>query len=214
MRIVFLGPPGVGKGTQADRLAVEKGVPKISTGDILRDAVARGTELGKQAKAAMDKGGLVSDEVVIGIIRERLKMPDAKKGFILDGFPRTVAQAEALNAQLAQNGSPLERVISLEAEDNEVVRRLSGRRSCPKCKATFHVMFKPPKKADICDECGAALICRDDDKEATIRNRLKVYHETTSPLLGYYGKRGLIAKLDGVGTMDAVYARVKAAAPA
>ncbi len=211
MRIIFLGPPGVGKGTQADRLAAENSIPKISTGDILRDAVARGTELGKKAKAAMDSGGLVSDEVVIGIIRDRLKEPDCKKGFILDGFPRTVGQADALDSTLAESKSPIEKVVSLRADDEEVVRRLSGRRSCPKCKATFHVLFKAPKREGICDACGSALILRDDDREATIRNRLKVYRESTAPLLSYYGKKKLMLDIDGAGTMDSVYARVKAA---
>lgn len=208
MRLVFLGPPGVGKGTQAQRLSAQRRIPKISTGDILREAVQKKTPLGLQAKSFMDGGGLVPDEVVIGIIRERLKESDCKVGFILDGFPRTVPQARALTAMLQQNHSGIDRVLNFELSDDELIRRLSGRRSCPNCQAVHHVEFNPPRKPDQCDACGGTLIQRSDDRPETIRKRLDVYQIQTLPLIDFYKDQGILSRIDGSGNPEAVYRRV------
>lgn len=186
LNAVLLGPPGVGKGTQAKRLSQVLGIPQISTGDMLRAAVAQGTPLGQKAKAQMESGGLVSDDVVIGLIRERLQAPDARSGFLLDGFPRTRAQAEALDEMLAGMGKRLDAVLHLTLEDEEIVRRLSGRRLCPSCGAIFHVVYNPPKAEGICDHCGGGLVQRADDQPEVIRERLRVYAEQTEPLVDYY----------------------------
>ncbi|MFZ5659445.1 MAG: adenylate kinase [Pseudomonadota bacterium] len=186
LNIVLLGPPGVGKGTQAKRLSQVLGIPQISTGDMLRAAVAQGTPLGQKARAQMESGGLVSDDVVIGLIRERLQAPDAQTGFLLDGFPRTRAQAEALDEMLAGMGKRLDAVLHLTLEDEEIVRRLSGRRLCPSCGAIFHVVYNPPKAEGICDHCGGELVQRADDQPEVIRERLRVYAEQTEPLVDYY----------------------------
>lgn len=208
MRLILLGPPGAGKGTQAKRLIERYGIPQISTGDILRAAVREGTELGKTAKQYMDAGKLVPDEVVIGIIEERLKEPDCAKGYILDGFPRTVAQADALTDVLARMGKSIDHVVSIEVPDEELVERLTGRRTCRSCGAMYHVKFSPPKKPGACDKCGGELFQRDDDKEETIRARLKVYQEQTAPLIAYYEKAGLLRRVSGVGTVDEIYGRI------
>ncbi|MEW6611208.1 adenylate kinase [Thermithiobacillus tepidarius DSM 3134] len=186
LNIVLLGPPGVGKGTQAKRLSQVLGIPQISTGDMLRAAVAQGTPLGQKARAQMESGGLVSDDVVIGLIRERLQAPDAQTGFLLDGFPRTRAQAEALDEMLAGMGKRLDAVLHLTLEDEEIVRRLSGRRLCPSCGAIFHGVYNPPKAEGICDHCGGELVQRADDQPEVIRERLRVYAEQTEPLVDYY----------------------------
>jgi adenylate kinase len=209
MRLIFLGPPGVGKGTQAQRLSAEFRIPKISTGDILRDAAAKKTPLGVQAKSFMDGGKLVPDEVVIGIIRERLKESDCKEGFILDGFPRTVPQARALTAMLGQSQSGIDRALNFELSDHDLIRRLSGRRSCPNCQAVYHVEFNPPRKPDQCDQCGGKLIQRNDDQPETIRKRLEVYQSQTLPLIGFYEDQGVLTRMDGSGNPEAVYRRVK-----
>ena len=208
MRLILLGPPGAGKGTQAKRLIERYGIPQISTGDILRAAVREGTELGKTAKQYMDAGKLVPDEVVIGIIEERLKEPDCAKGYILDGFPRTVAQADALTEVLARMGQSIDHVVSIEVPDEELVERLTGRRTCRNCGAMYHVKFSPPKKPGVCDKCGGELFQRDDDKEETIRARLKVSQDQTAPLIAYYEKAGLLRRVSGVGTVDEIYERI------
>ncbi len=208
MRLVFLGAPGVGKGTQAEKVAAQFGVAKISTGDLLREAVRTQTALGRDAKAYMDQGKLVPDSVVIGLVRDKLSDASCDKGFVLDGFPRTVPQAEELGSVLSQRNIALDRVINFQVSREDVVKRLSGRRSCPKCQATFHVDFAPPQKADICDRCGETLVQRNDDKRDAIETRLKVYEEQTSPLIRYYDQKGLLAHLDGAGPVDGVYQRL------
>jgi adenylate kinase len=209
-RLIFLGPPGVGKGTQAQRLSAEEGIPQISTGDILRDAIKKGTQLGQQAKTYMEAGKLVPDEVVIGIIREKLGDSDSSAGFILDGFPRTVAQAEALDRMLQQMGaSGVQHVVTFEAPDAEIIRRLSGRRSCPACQAVYHMETAPPRQEGRCDKCGEALVQRKDDTAHTIAERLKVYQQQTSPLVGYYAHRGLLLRVDATAPIASVYADVR-----
>jgi len=204
VNIIMLGPPGSGKGTQAKKLIEKFGIPQISTGDLLREAVKNGTELGKQAKSYMDAGKLVPDEVVVGMVKERLSKDDAQKGFILDGFPRTVPQAEALDKTLDQMGKKIDKVVNVDVPDSEVVERLSGRRTCKGCGAMYHVKFNQPKKEGLCDKCGGELYQRDDDNEQTIKRRLEVYHEQTSPLKDYYGKKGLVADVDGTGDINEI----------
>jgi adenylate kinase len=211
MRIILLGPPGAGKGTQAKDLVNKYGIPQISTGDILRKNLAEKTPLGLEAKKFMDAGGLVPDSVVIGIVKERLKEADCKKGYILDGFPRTVPQAEELDKALAEMGTPLDKVLSIEVQDEELVKRLSGRRTCRSCQEGYHVMFKAPKVADKCDKCGGELYQRDDDKEEAIKNRLVVYQSSTAPLIAYYTGKGLLRAVDGVGSMGDILKRMVAA---
>jgi adenylate kinase len=205
MRLVFLGAPGVGKGTQADRMAARYGVRKISTGDLLREAVRNATPLGLEAKGYMDQGRLVPDSVVIGLVRDKLTDPEYAKGFILDGFPRTVPQAEELGRVLGDRGISLDRVINFRVSRDAIVSRLSGRRSCPKCQATFHVEFAPSQKGAACDRCGEVLIQRNDDKPDAIETRLKVYEEQTAPLISYYEKKNLLSHLDGAGAVETVY---------
>jgi len=202
MRLILLGPPGAGKGTQAVILAERLGVPHISTGDMFRSNIKNGTELGKKAKEYMDKGLLVPDEVTIGIVKDRLMQDDCKKGFILDGFPRTIPQAEYLEEALSSMGMPLDYVIDIEAPDEGIIKRLSGRRVCPKCGSTYHVENNPPKVEGICDNCGEKITQRDDDKEETIAKRLVTYHEQTEPLIEFYQKRGKVIKVDGMGTIE------------
>jgi len=208
---ILLGPPGSGKGTQAKRLIEKYDIPQISTGDLLREAVKNGTELGKEAKQFMDAGKLVPDEVVIGMVKERLQKDDAQKGFILDGFPRTVPQAEELDKVLEGMGKKIDKVINIEVPDEEVVERLSGRRTCKDCGAMYHVKFSPPKEEGKCDKCGGELYQRDDDNPETIKSRLQVYHEQTAPLKDYYGKQGLVADIAGVGDIDGITKAVMAA---
>ena len=205
MRLVFLGAPGVGKGTQADRAAVEFRVCKISTGDLLREAVRNMTSLGLEAKGHMDRGGLVPDSVVIGLVREKLNDVSSAAGFILDGFPRTVPQAEALASVLNERGERLDCVVSFEVPREEIVKRLSGRRSCPKCQATYHVDFAPSKMGTVCERCGEVLTQRSDDQREAIEMRLRVYEEQTAPLIGFYEKQGLLSRLNGAESVDAVY---------
>ena len=205
MRVVFLGAPGVGKGTQADRIAAQCQVAKISTGDLLREAVRNQTALGLEAKRCMDQGNLVPDAVVIGLVREKLADPSCAKGFVLDGFPRTIPQAEALGTVLTSKGIALDRVVNFQVSRDDIVRRLSGRRSCPKCQATFHVDLAPPKVGGMCDRCGEPLVQRSDDRLDAIEMRLKVYDEQTAPLVRYYQERGLLLQLDGSGAVDVVF---------
>ncbi len=208
MKLILLGPPGAGKGTQAKMLMDNFGIPQISTGDILRAAVKEGTPMGLKAKSFMDGGQLVPDEVVVGIVRERLQKADCEKGFILDGFPRTVPQADALQDALLALGRRLDSVISLEVNVDALVERLTGRRTCPNCGRGFHVKFDPPRVPGKCDFCGADLYQRDDDQEVTIRQRLEVYTNQTSPLVDYYRKSGLLTVIDGMQDMKSVQAQI------
>jgi adenylate kinase len=206
--LILLGAPGAGKGTQAQRLAVRFGIPQISTGDMLRAARREGTPLGKKAEEYMNKGALVPDEVVIGLVEERLGKPDAKAGFILDGFPRTIPQAEALDGVLHKLGRAKIRVVDVQVPETTLVERLGGRLSCPKDGASYHVKFTPPKTAGVCDTCGTALITRADDKPEAIAQRLREYHDKTAPLADYYRKGGVLKSIDGVGELDLVLDRI------
>ena len=205
MRVVFLGAPGVGKGTQADRIAVQYQVAKISTGDLLREAVRNQTTLGLEAKSYMDQGKLVPDAVVIGLVREKLAAPNCANGFVLDGFPRTVLQAEELGMVLVSKGIALDRVLNFQVSREDIIRRLSGRRSCPKCQATFHVDVAKPKVDGICGRCGESLVQRSDDRRDAIEMRLKVYDEQTAPLVRYYDERCLLSPVDASGAVDVVF---------
>ena len=211
MKLILLGPPGAGKGTQAKMLTERFGIPQISTGDMLRAAVKEGTPMGLQAKACMDAGALVPDEVVVGIVRERLQQADCAAGFILDGFPRTVPQAEALTATLDELGKELDAVLSLEVDVEALVERLTGRRTCKECGRGYHLKFDPPRQAGICDACGGTLFQRDDDQEATIRKRLEVYREQTAPLAGYYQQHHLLSRVDGMQEIGSVQRQLLAA---
>jgi adenylate kinase len=211
---ILLGAPGAGKGTQAMRLVETFKLPQISTGDMLREERRLGTDLGKKAGEFMDKGSLVPDEVLIALIAKRLEQPDAQGGFILDGFPRTLGQAEALDRMLAGKSRRIDRVIAIEVPASSIVPRITGRRSCPKCGAPYHVEFKKPKVADTCDACGAGLVQRGDDTEAAVVKRLEAYDKMTAPLFAYYEKQGTLKKVNGDGEMDAVWTRVKEAASA
>ena len=214
MRLVLLGAPGSGKGTQAQRLRDEKGIPQVSSGDLLREAVKRGTDLGRRAKAAMDAGALVSDEIVLGLIRERLGRPDAAAGFILDGYPRNVAQVAALDALLAELGQPIDAVVLMDVDRKLLLKRLTGRRSCPNCGKVFNIYTAPPKKGDRCDNCepGPLLVQRDDDREEVIEKRLREYDEKTRPLIDHYRARGLLRVVDASGSVDQVYSEFLRAA--
>lgn len=208
MNIILFGPPGAGKGTQAKKLVDFYGIPQISTGDILRANVREGTELGLAAKAFMDKGELVPDDVLIGIIKNRLKEEDCKKGFILDGYPRTVPQADALAQILEELKKPIDVVLNLEVPDEELVKRISGRLMC-KCGASYHSITAPPKKGNICDKCGSEIFQREDDKEEAVQNRLNVYKKQTQPLIAYYEKQGLLVNLDGTKDVGDVFEGIK-----
>ncbi len=211
MRIVLLGGPGSGKGTQAKKLTDTLRVPQISTGDIFRAAVKEGTPMGLKAKGYMDQGELVPDDVVIGVVEERLTKPDLDKGYMLDGFPRTVGQAEALDKILAGQSKGIDHVVLVDVPDEELVKRLSGRRTCKnsECGRMYHVMFNRPKKDGICDACGSELYQRADDSEATIRERLGVYNSQTAPLIDYYDRKGLLRKVEGVGPIDEIFASIQ-----
>lgn len=208
MDFILLGPPGAGKGTQAKLMIDKWHIPQISTGDILRAAVREGTALGVEARGFMDRGELVPDRVVIGIIAERLKEDDADKGFILDGFPRTIPQAEALGEILDELGRNIDHVISIDVDDEELVTRLTGRRMCKSCGESFHVVFNPSAKEGVCDRCGGELYQRDDDREETIRQRLAVYRDQTQPLINYYEKQGKVRRIDGTGSIEEIFSRV------
>ena len=211
MHILLMGPPGAGKGTQAANLVKEFGIPHISTGDMFRAAVKEGTELGLQAKACMDAGKLVPDEVTIGIVKERLAKPDCKKGFILDGFPRTVEQADALTGILKELGLSLTAALNITVPAADLIERAVGRRICKSCGATYHVKFNPPKKAGVCDTCAGDLYQRADDSEETMKNRLSVYEAQTKPLIAYYEKAGVYKEIDGRKAIDEVKAAMIAA---
>lgn len=211
LRLVLVGPPGAGKGTQAQFLAEHFAIPAISTGDIFRSNVESGSRLGLEAKRYMDAGELVPDDVTIGMVRERLAMPDADAGFLLDGFPRNVDQAEALDTLLTELGVALDVVLQLQVDIDEVIRRLSGRRTCSGCGRIWHVEYDPTTVEGICDACGGQLIQRDDDQPETIRRRLEVYDEQTEPLIGYYARRDLLASVDASGPVEAITERAIAA---
>jgi adenylate kinase len=210
MNLVLLGPPGAGKGTQAERLVEDFGLPYYSTGIILREAVAEESELGREAKKFMDAGELVPDDLINKVIAERLDSGEADEGFLLDGFPRTIGQAEMLEKTLEGRGRELSGVLLIDAPDDEVVRRLSGRRTCAKNSHVYHVEFDPPKNEDVCDQDGSRLIQRDDDKPETVRKRLSVYHDQTEPLIKWYEDRGLLRRLDGTRSPDEVHDRIRA----
>ncbi|GAA0613600.1 adenylate kinase [Sporichthya brevicatena] len=207
MRIVLVGPPGAGKGTQAEFIAAHLSIPKISTGDIFRKNVSQGTPLGAEAKKYMDAGDLVPDEITIAMVKDRISEPDAVNGYLLDGFPRNVAQAKVLDAMLDDMGSGLDMVMELVVDDEEVVRRLAGRRTCRDCGQIWHVEFDPPAVEDVCDRCSGELFQRDDDKEATIRHRLEVYNEQTAPIVDYYADRSILVGVDATGTVEDVTER-------
>jgi adenylate kinase len=211
MRLVLVGPPGAGKGTQAQFISAHLGVPKISTGDIFRTNVSQGTLLGQEARKYMDAGDLVPDEVTIGMVQERLAEDDALKGFLLDGFPRNVPQARTFDTILYDGQTPLNVVLELVVDDDEVIRRLSGRRTCRNCGHIWHIDFDPPSVEGICDICGGQLFQRDDDKAETIRHRLEVYYDQTSPLIGYYAENGILVGIDAMGPVDDVTDRAIAA---
>jgi adenylate kinase len=209
--LILLGAPGAGKGTQAGSIAAEYGIPHISTGDILRSAVKNQTEMGKAAQKFMDAGELVPDSVVIGIIKDRLQEPDTAGGFLMDGFPRTIPQAEALDEVLEGLDRAVTKVIVLLVDEDLLLRRLTGRRICRSCQAPFHVSFNQPKQAGVCDRCGGELYQRDDDTEATVRNRLEVYRNQTEPLIEYYDRAGVVARIDGSQMPEVTYGDIRAA---
>ena len=208
MNVILLGPPGAGKGTQAKRLVEKYHIPQVSTGDMLRAALKEGTPLGLEAKKYMDAGGLVPDSVVIGLVKERIQKSDASGGYMLDGFPRTVAQARELDDILSTLGQKIDHVVSVEVPSSELMGRLTGRRTCRSCGAGFHVMFDPPKKEGVCDKCGGELYQRSDDNEATVKSRLDTYEEQTKPLIDYYQKLDKLRRIDGVGKMDDILQRI------
>lgn len=209
MKLILLGPPGAGKGTQAALLVENFGIPQISTGDMLRAAVRDQTPMGLEAKKVMDAGGLVSDEIVVGIVSERLQQADCREGFILDGFPRTLAQADALKQTLSELGKDLDVVVSLQVETDMLVDRLTGRRACRDCLRGFHVRFDPPAVEGVCEGCGGMLFQRDDDKEETIRNRMEVYRQQTAPLEDYYGQAGLLRVVEGMVPVSEVQEQIR-----
>ena len=205
MKIIRLGAPGAGKGTQAKRIAEKYGIPHISTGDIFRANIKEGTELGMKAKEFMDQGLLVPDEVTIGMLLDRIKKEDCVNGYVLDGFPRTIPQAESLTKALEEMGQKIDYAVDVDVPDENIVSRMSGRRACITCGATYHVQFAPPKAEGICDKCGAELVLRDDDKPETVQKRLAVYHEQTQPLIDYYRRAGVLVSVDGTQSMDQVF---------
>lgn len=208
MKIVMLGAPGAGKGTQADKIAEKYNIPHISTGDIFRSNIKAGTELGKKAKSFIDQGLLVPDEVTIGMLLDRIHEADCENGYILDGFPRTIPQAESLTAALEENGEAIDFALDVEVPDANIVNRMAGRRACLKCGATYHTEFAAPKKEGICDKCGSELVLRDDDKPETVQKRLEVYHGQTHPLIDYYKKKGVLHAIDGTLSMETVFKNI------
>lgn len=205
MKIIMLGAPGAGKGTQAKMIAEKYSIPHISTGDIFRANIRNGTELGKKAKSYMDKGQLVPDELTLDLIMDRFKQDDCKNGYVLDGFPRTIPQAEALDAALKAKGEKVDFAIDVDVPDENIVKRMGGRRACVGCGATYHVVYSPTKVEGVCDKCGEELIVRDDDKPETVLNRLEVYHNQTQPLIDYYNEQGILKSVDGTVDMKDVF---------
>lgn len=208
MKIIMLGAPGAGKGTQAIKIAEKYGVPHISTGDIFRANIKNGTELGKKAKEYMDKGVLVPDELTCDLVVDRIHQDDCTNGFVLDGFPRTIPQAEALDAALSKDNETMDYAIDIEVPDENIVKRMGGRRACVNCGATYHIVSAPPKVEGVCDHCGGNLTIRDDDKPETVQKRLTVYHDQTQPLIDYYRKAGILHSVDGTQTLDDVFSEI------
>ena len=208
MKIVMLGAPGAGKGTQANMIAEKYNIPHISTGDIFRANIKNGTELGKEAKGYMDKGQLVPDELTVKLLLDRVAQADCKNGYVLDGFPRTIPQAEVLDGELTKNGEKLDYAIDVDVPDENIIHRMGGRRACLKCGATYHVEYVPPKKEGICDVCGSELVLRDDDKPETVKNRLKVYHDQTQPLIEYYTKQNVLHSVAGTQDVNKVFSDI------
>lgn len=210
MKIVMLGAPGAGKGTQAKMIASKYGIPHISTGDIFRANIKNGTELGKKAKQFMDQGLLVPDELTVDLVIDRLSQDDCAKGYILDGFPRTIPQAEALDTALKARGEALDYAVDVDVPDENIVSRMSGRRACTGCGATYHIVHNPSKKGEVCEVCGETLVLRDDDKPETVQKRLTVYHDQTQPLIDYYSAKGILKTVDGTQDMNDVFAAITA----
>ncbi|MCR4789025.1 MAG: adenylate kinase [Lachnospiraceae bacterium] len=205
MKIIMLGAPGAGKGTQAIMIAEKYGIPHVSTGDIFRANIKNNTPLGQEAKTYMDKGMLVPDELTVKILLDRVAKDDCKNGYVLDGFPRTIVQADVLKDALSKLGDRIDHAINVDVPDENIIKRMGGRRACVKCGATYHIEHVPPKKEGICDNCGEALVLRDDDKPETVQKRLSVYHEQTQPLIDYYGKEGILKNVDGTQDMNKVF---------
>lgn len=205
MKIIMLGAPGAGKGTQAKKIADKYQIPHISTGDIFRANIKEGTELGKKAKSYMDQGQLVPDELTMELIMDRFQNPDCKNGYVLDGFPRTIPQAEALTEALAKKGETIDYAINVEVPDENIINRMGGRRACLACGSTYHIVYAPTRVEGICDRCGEKLVLRDDDKPETVKNRLNVYHNQTQPLIEYYTRQGKLAEVDGTQSMEDVF---------
>ena len=210
MKIIMLGAPGAGKGTQAKKIAAKYGIPHISTGDIFRANIKNGTELGLKAKSYMDAGGLVPDEITIGMLLDRIHQADCENGYVLDGFPRTIPQAESLTEALKKNGESIDFAVNVDVPDENIVNRMSGRRACLSCGATYHIVYNAPKKEGVCDACGQELVLREDDKPKTVKKRLDVYHDQTQPLIDYYKKEGVLAEVDGTKDMEEVFQNIAA----
>ena len=205
MKIIMLGAPGAGKGTQAKKIAAKYGIPHISTGDIFRANIKNGTELGLKAKSYMDAGGLVPDEITIGMLLDRIHQADCENGYVLDGFPRTIPQAESLTEALKKNGESIDFAVNVDVPDENIISRMSGRRACLNCGATYHIVYNAPKKEGVCDACGQELVLREDDKPKTVKKRLDVYHDQTQPLIDYYTKAGVLAEVDGTKDINDVF---------
>ena len=205
MKIIMLGAPGAGKGTQAKKIAAKYSIPHISTGDIFRANIKNGTELGLKAKSYMDAGGLVPDEITIGMLLDRIHQADCENGYVLDGFPRTIPQAESLTEALKKNGEAIDFAVNVDVPDENIINRMSGRRACLKCGATYHIVYNAPKTENVCDTCGQELVLRDDDKPETVKKRLDVYHDQTQPLIDYYKNEGVLAEVDGTLDMEDVF---------
>jgi len=208
MKIIMLGAPGAGKGTQAKKIAAKYEIPHISTGDIFRANIKNGTELGKKAKTYMDQGLLVPDELVVDLVVDRVQQEDCKNGYVLDGFPRTIPQAESLDAALEKLGEKIDYAVNVEVPDENIINRMGGRRACVGCGATYHIVYNPTKVEGVCDACGEKLILRDDDKPETVQKRLTVYHDQTQPLIDYYSKSGVLKEVDGTVDMEDVFAAI------
>ena len=205
MKIIMLGAPGAGKGTQAKKIAAKYSIPHISTGDIFRANIKNGTELGLKAKSYMDAGGLVPDEITIGMLLDRIHLADCENGYVLDGFPRTIPQAESLTEALKKNGEAIDFAVNVDVPDENIINRMSGRRACLNCGATYHIVYNAPKTENVCDTCGQELVLRDDDKPETVKKRLDVYHDQTQPLIDYYKNEGVLAEVDGTLDMEDVF---------
>ena len=210
MKIIMLGAPGAGKGTQAKKIAAKYGIPHISTGDIFRANIKNGTELGLKAKSYMDAGGLVPDEITIGMLLDRIHQADCENGYVLDGFPRTIPQADSLTEALKKNGESIDFAVNVDVPDENIISRMSGRRACLNCGATYHIVYNAPKKEGVCDACGQELVLREDDKPKTVKKRLDVYHDQTQPLIDYYKKEGVLAEVDGTKDMEEVFQNIAA----